>query len=125
MRRVLITAIAWCMIVWTFAQGTMLVKDIWPGAIGGLPVFIGVVNNKVIFHAQDGQHGAEPWVSDGTEAGTFLLHDIMDDAPNTSSFPKPGINYNGYLYFFAGSESAILLPHVMQREARARGVVCH
>jgi ELWxxDGT repeat protein len=84
----------------------MLVKDIWPGAIGGLPVFIGVVNNKVIFHAQDGQHGAEPWVSDGTEGGTFMLHDIMEGGQFASSFPRPGISYNGHLYFFAGAESA-------------------
>ncbi len=92
------------MILWTFAQGTVLVKDIWPGFTGSIPVFIGEVNDKVIFHAQDGLHGAEPWVTDGTEAGTFMLQDILE-GPYDSSFPRPGINYNGYLYFFAGSES--------------------
>lgn len=98
-------AVAGCFGACSWAQSTVLVKDTWPGPIGGTPGFIGSVNDKVIFSAQDGIHGAEPWVSDGTEEGTFLLKDIMNAPPLASSFPRSGFNYNGYLYFFAGAES--------------------
>lgn len=38
----------------------------------------------VIFSADDGAHGREPWITDGTLAGTFLLADLN---PNGSSAP--------------------------------------
>lgn len=39
----------------------------------------------VVFRMNDGEHGLEPWISDGTEAGTRLLTDIR---PGTvGSFP--------------------------------------
>ena len=82
----------------------MLVKDIQPGFLGSSPVFMGVVNEKLIFSAFDGTHGGEPWVSDGTEAGTVMLQDILD--PGVSSSPLEGINYNGHLYFFAHSDNS-------------------
>lgn len=33
-------------------------------------------NGKVVVSALDGQHGFEPWISDGTQIGTFMLKDI-------------------------------------------------
>jgi trimeric autotransporter adhesin len=35
-----------------------------------------VVNNKLIFYLSSNGTGAEPWVSDGTAAGTYILKDI-------------------------------------------------
>ncbi len=35
-----------------------------------------VVNNKLIFYLSTNGTGAEPWVSDGTAAGTYILKDI-------------------------------------------------
>jgi ELWxxDGT repeat protein len=43
-----------------------------PGMLGGLVV----VNGRLVFGADDGVHGYELWVSDGTSAGTTLLKDI-------------------------------------------------
>ena len=42
------------------------------------------LNNKVYFLANDGNTGLEPWVSDGTAAGTNLLLDIY---PGTTNGP--------------------------------------
>jgi ELWxxDGT repeat protein len=38
--------------------------------------FIGVVNNKMIFYGTNSTDGYEPYVSDGTGAGTFMLANI-------------------------------------------------
>jgi ELWxxDGT repeat protein len=39
---------------------------------------------KVVFEANDGSHGYELWVSDGTAAGTYMVQDI---------YPGPGGSY--------------------------------
>lgn len=60
--------------------GTFLVRDIHPGPASGVPdnrFGAVVVNGRMIFHANDGDHGLEYWASDGTKEGTVLLADIM------------------------------------------------
>ncbi|RMF97245.1 MAG: hypothetical protein D6727_05915, partial [Gammaproteobacteria bacterium] len=77
------------------AAGTVLVKDIRPGTASttffsfpaALPNFIGVPTiGKLFFVADDGVAGSELWVTDGTEAGTFLLKDINPG-------PAPGVEF--------------------------------
>ncbi len=48
-------------------------------ALSTLPV---VAGSAVYFGADDGVHGVEPWLSDGTEAGTRLLRDIAVPVPD-------------------------------------------
>ena len=50
-----------------------MVKDIFPGPRSSSPNYLTTVGNKVFFQADDGKNGVEPWVSDGTTAGTFML----------------------------------------------------
>ncbi|NNF57961.1 MAG: T9SS type A sorting domain-containing protein [Rhodothermaceae bacterium] len=56
--------------------GTQLVKDIRAGSANSSPYLLAVVDDRLIFAADDGEHGLELWVSDGTEDGTHLLRDV-------------------------------------------------
>jgi ELWxxDGT repeat protein len=60
--------------------GTHRVRDIRPGAPGSIESWnLGAMvaaGERVIFAADDGEHGIELWLSDGTEAGTSMLQDI-------------------------------------------------
>ncbi len=62
------------------AGGTVLVKDINPGAAPSDPTELTVANGRLFFVADDGTHGRELWVSNGTAAGTHLVQDIVPGA---------------------------------------------
>jgi ELWxxDGT repeat protein len=55
-----------------------------------------VIGSKAYFAAQDSANGSEPWVTDGTPAGTFMLKDT-DPAQNSS--PSWYTNFNGVTVF--------------------------
>jgi ELWxxDGT repeat protein len=55
---------------------------------------------KLFFAADDGVHGLEPWVSDGTAAGTRLAANI-DGVDHGGSKPDGFMAAGGTLYFFA------------------------
>ncbi|HLW66159.1 MAG TPA: ELWxxDGT repeat protein [Gemmataceae bacterium] len=98
--------------------GTTMVKDINPTTSAGLtpvdpptpissdPSSLTVLNGKLYFFADDGVHGRELWVSDGTSAGTQMVEDINPGA--TGAFDETGDNAlpemvvaNGKLFFNA------------------------
>lgn len=56
--------------------GTVLVKDIRPGAKHSWVGYMTEVGGTLFFTVDDGIHGEELWPSDGTEAGTVLVRDI-------------------------------------------------
>jgi ELWxxDGT repeat protein len=60
--------------------GTVLVKDIRPGASSSQAGGLTRLGNQFVFVADNGTAGAEPWVTDGTTAGTMLLRDIAAGA---------------------------------------------
>ncbi len=60
--------------------GTYMLKDIWPGETGSIPIRLTVLDGKLLFFANDGTHGDELWISDGTEVGTVLVKDINPGA---------------------------------------------
>lgn len=84
------------------AQPFSLVKDIYPGTTGGaagVSSYLTEMNGKVYFLGIHPDSGNELWVSDGTEAGTYLVKDIN---PGTaSSSPAELIKANGILFFIA------------------------
>jgi len=67
--------------------GTYLVKDLWPGPDSGVqfksvnegyfPFDPEILNGVAYFLANDGVHGWELWRSDGTEAGTRMVKEIV------------------------------------------------
>ena len=88
--------------------GTVMVKDISSGSDASLPRYLTNVNGTLFFSASDGSvdssandgiNGRELWKSDGTEAGTVLVKDIL--AGSGDSSPRNLTNVNGILYFLA------------------------
>lgn len=77
-----------------------LVKDINTVAIGGAsPANLVVVGSTLFFTANDGVTGVELWKSDGTDAGTARVKDILSGI--ASSSPSELVNIGGTLYFKA------------------------
>ena len=93
-------------------EGTGMVKDIYPGEESGLPEFIlksyryhlVELNGILYFSANDGVHGDELWMSDGTEEGTVLVKDIRDDEYRGSSISYLTIS-DGVLFFRADNSA--------------------
>jgi ELWxxDGT repeat protein len=92
------------------AEGTQLVADIRPGAnkYGKLSSFADnfvEFNGKLYFTADDGVHGDELFVSDGTTEGTQLMTDLYPGKNSYgfaySSYPDNFVEFNGKLYFTA------------------------
>jgi ELWxxDGT repeat protein len=81
------------------AAGTHLVARPDAGAISGVSD-LAVVNDHLVFLADDGVHGTEPWTSDGTSAGTHLLDDI-DPGKDGSDISDPFTVVDGLAYFGA------------------------
>ncbi len=83
--------------------GTVLLKDINPGAASSDAGNFTSYNNIVLFTATDSVYGNEIWKTDGTAAGTSLLKDINPGVGSSSS--SLGILnlsvFKGRLYFAA------------------------
>ncbi len=81
-------------------QNTKLLKDIIPGAIGGLPQRFFEFNSIVYFSADNNGKNRELWQTDGTSVGTKILLDLNN---NDSLGTDPIILgvYGNNLYFSA------------------------
>jgi len=78
---------------------TFQVFDINPGPAPSHPVYMCDVDGTLFFSADDGQHGAELWVSQGNATTTRLVLDIQ--AGPAGSSPSHIVSYNGLAYFQA------------------------
>jgi ELWxxDGT repeat protein len=83
-------------------SATRMIKDIDPSPLGsvptGSPFNIASLNGMLLFSADDGMHGDEPWISDGTAAGTLGM-DI--NTISVGSYPTALTDVNGSLFFIA------------------------
>ncbi len=86
-----------------------LVKDInTQPSIDANRISAGVdVNGVLYFTAADNTHGEELWRTDGTQAGTWMVHDV---APGSGHAEIQNLtNVNGTLFFTAGRRSDLSL----------------
>jgi ELWxxDGT repeat protein len=92
------------------AEGTQLLLDLYPGEnnygykYGSNPSNLVEFNGKLYFTADDGVHGYELFVSDGTAEGTQLLVDLRsgeNNGYNYGSIPNNLVEFNDQLYFVA------------------------
>ena len=82
------------------AAGTVLVKDINPGAAGSSnPMFFVNVNGTLFFSAFEPTDGESLWKSNGTAAGTVLVKEI--NPSGAGSYPFHLTNVSGTLFFDA------------------------
>ena len=94
--------------------GTMILKDINKGSKSSMydrshysvPTF-SVIGDKLFFAADDGVHGFELWITDGTSEGTKMVKDI--NAGASSSVPGEVVSLNGTVYFTAKDQSGTAL----------------
>ncbi len=82
------------------ANKPYLVKDIKPGPSGSSPSFLTKVGDRLFFNADDGVHGQELWVSDGTEEGTYMVIDLVP-GPDGSVPQRQMADLNGRCVFYA------------------------
>lgn len=80
------------------------VKDIRLGVDGANPALLTAIQGRLYFTADDGVHGRELWVSDGTEAGTRMVRDIREGS--LGSEPTNITAIKGQVAFVAEDESS-------------------
>jgi ELWxxDGT repeat protein len=109
------------------SMGTLIVKDIVPGAAGSQPANLTVVNGRLYFQATDLLYGTELWESDGTRAGTQIAADIMpgplgsypgmpvSDGVRTLYFPANDAEHGREVWAFdTGTQQARLIRDVWE-----------
>jgi ELWxxDGT repeat protein len=101
MRTIATFSLLLCLVFQSAAQ-VNLVKDINPGlSIGYVNQAMVPGGNLLFFNANAAPNGIQPWRSDGTETGTFLLKDVF---PSPSSSIIGAAEYlDGNFYFFTNN----------------------
>lgn len=103
------------------AGGTVMVKDIRPGSVGGTSSGgineMTTMNGNVYFPASDGVNGNELWTSDGTASGTVMVKDIMLNS--NGSYPHKLHVMNNVLYFIA--DDGVNGPELWRSDGTAAG----
>ena len=80
-----------------FTPQPHVLLDLYPGDTASDPDYFTRVGDQMFFIASDPDHGNEPWVSDGTAAGTHLVKDVAPGAE--SSYVEELTAFRGKLYF--------------------------
>lgn len=85
--------------------GTQLVKELFPGNGHGVSaatvLTAGVYQGKMYFSGRDASTAYEPWVTDGTPEGTYMLYDLNPGSLGSS--PSDFHVIGNTLFFFANT----------------------
>jgi ELWxxDGT repeat protein len=92
-------------------------KEIKPGPSGSQPRSWIVINNKILFLADDGVHGLEIWETDGTTNGTLLFLDTNLGTAN-ANIRSPNV-LNDQIYFLASESSDSYPIHLWKTSGEA------
>jgi ELWxxDGT repeat protein len=84
-------------------EGTVLVKDIFPGIGGSHPLWPVTAGDRIYFSASNGPGGRELWTSEGTTEGTRRVADI---APGPSWSDPQWLTVAGEQLFFTADDGA-------------------
>ncbi|HYO54798.1 ELWxxDGT repeat protein, partial [Archangium sp.] len=82
-------------------EGTLLVKDLFPGRQDSAPSEPVAVGGTLFFFASDAVHGRELWKSDGTPEGTLLVKDLPAASTSYGLF---GLVARGTTLFFIADD---------------------
>lgn len=95
-----------CMYFTTYAQRPVLVKDFNGTGNGNVGNEFIEFANHLLFTADDGIHGVELWITDGTDAGSEMLTDINEGAgdSNPANFTRLG----NRIYFTATDSAGLI-----------------
>jgi ELWxxDGT repeat protein len=98
----------------------VLLKDVHPGSETSTPRKLTVLDDALIFFADDGIHGHELWRTDGTAEGTALLIDLN---PGAASGPvelwQSDFVFDGF-YYFEGNDG-VRGPALWRTDGTAEG----
>jgi len=86
-----------------------------PGLFVGYPQPFGT--DRVFFWGSDSRNGLEPWISDGTNAGTHLLLDIAPGLPG--HFYSPSVPTDDAVYFYKDDEGSRM--HIWRTDGTSAG----
>lgn len=89
-------------------DGTVEMLGTFPGAIVFYFAAIPLPGGKLLFPGHSEANGHEPWVTDGTLAGTHMVKDIMPGASTSLGDPFPlfqGFDFQGRAYFLGQDQT--------------------
>lgn len=103
------------------SAGTVMLKDIYLGALGSSPSNFIVMGNELLFTARSSSFGHEIWITNGTAAGTLLYKDLLPGT--TGSGANNLLAVNGTHLFFTAYNSASQFASIFISELATREVL--
>lgn len=102
------TSIGYDYSLYVVRDGTVEMLGTFPSALVFYFAAIPLPGGKLLFPGHSEANGHEPWVTDGTLAGTHMVKDIMPGSATSLGSPFPlfqGFDFQGRAYFLGQNET--------------------